>query len=63
MDIVLQEASSTSSREKSGKLDAQGSNFLFPKACHQRTRSNSTSKYVIELSSGARLSYEYWEYQ
>uniref|UniRef100_A0A8D0XCH7 Pro-interleukin-16 n=2 Tax=Sus scrofa TaxID=9823 RepID=A0A8D0XCH7_PIG len=41
--FFMKEASSTSSREKSGKLDAQGSNFLFPKACHQRTRSNSTS--------------------
>ena len=44
MEIVLQETSTTSSREKSGKLDPQSNNFLFPKACHQRTRSNSTSK-------------------
>uniref|UniRef100_A0A8C3WS06 Pro-interleukin-16 n=1 Tax=Catagonus wagneri TaxID=51154 RepID=A0A8C3WS06_9CETA len=41
--FFVKEASTTSSREKSGKLDAQSSNFLFPKACHQRTRSNSTS--------------------
>uniref|UniRef100_A0A2K6FI67 Pro-interleukin-16 n=1 Tax=Propithecus coquereli TaxID=379532 RepID=A0A2K6FI67_PROCO len=37
------ESSTTSSREKSGKLEAPSSTFLFPKACHQRTRSNSTS--------------------
>ncbi|XP_008585261.1 PREDICTED: pro-interleukin-16, partial [Galeopterus variegatus] len=37
------ESSTASSREKAGKLEAQNSNFLFPKACHQRTRSNSTS--------------------
>ncbi|XP_045052472.2 pro-interleukin-16 isoform X2 [Desmodus rotundus] len=37
------EASTTSSREKSGKLEAQSSSFLLPRACHQRTRSNSTS--------------------
>ncbi|KAB1257155.1 Pro-interleukin-16 [Camelus dromedarius] len=43
METVLQETSTTSSREKSGKLDAPSSNFLLPKACHQRTRSNSTS--------------------
>lgn len=55
MEIVLQEASTPSSREKCGKLDAQSSNFLFPKACHQRTRSNSTSKCVIEPSLGAGL--------
>ncbi|XP_036699163.1 pro-interleukin-16 isoform X4 [Balaenoptera musculus] len=41
--FFMKEASTPSSREKSGKLDAQSSNFLFPKACHQRTRSNSTS--------------------
>ncbi|XP_066094450.1 pro-interleukin-16 [Saccopteryx bilineata] len=41
--FFLKEASTTSSREKSGKLEAQSSNFLLPKACHQRTRSNSTS--------------------
>ncbi|XP_057576879.1 pro-interleukin-16 isoform X2 [Hippopotamus amphibius kiboko] len=41
--FFMKEASTTSSREKSGKLDVQSSNFLFPKACHQRTRSNSTS--------------------
>ncbi|XP_023375836.1 pro-interleukin-16-like isoform X2 [Pteropus vampyrus] len=42
--FFTKEASTTSSREKSGKLEAQSSTFLFPKACHQRTRSNSTSK-------------------
>ncbi|KAM8780212.1 pro-interleukin-16 isoform 1-T1 [Rhynchonycteris naso] len=41
--FFLKEASTTSSREKSGKLEGQSSNFLLPKACHQRTRSNSTS--------------------
>ncbi|XP_058915123.1 pro-interleukin-16 isoform X1 [Kogia breviceps] len=41
--FFMKEASTPSSGEKSGKLDAQSSNFLFPKACHQRTRSNSTS--------------------
>ncbi|XP_034795170.3 pro-interleukin-16 isoform X4 [Pan paniscus] len=39
----VQESSTASSREKPGKLEAQSSNFLFPKACHQRARSNSTS--------------------
>ncbi|XP_029808173.1 pro-interleukin-16 [Suricata suricatta] len=34
---------STTSREKSGKVELPSSNFLLPKACHQRTRSNSTS--------------------
>uniref|UniRef100_A0A8C6EHI1 Pro-interleukin-16 n=1 Tax=Moschus moschiferus TaxID=68415 RepID=A0A8C6EHI1_MOSMO len=41
--FFMKEMSITSSREKSGKLDPQSNNFLFPKACHQRTRSNSTS--------------------
>lgn len=41
--FFTKEASTTSSREQSGKLEAQSSNFLLPKACHQRTRSNSTS--------------------
>ncbi|XP_055411732.1 pro-interleukin-16 isoform X3 [Bubalus kerabau] len=41
--FFMKETSTTSSREKSGKLDPQSNNFLFPKACHQRTRSNSTS--------------------
>lgn len=53
MGIVLQEASTTFSREKFGKLEAQSSTFLFPKACHQRTRSNSTSKWLSILSSGS----------
>ncbi|XP_039113629.1 pro-interleukin-16 isoform X1 [Hyaena hyaena] len=34
---------STTSQEKSGKVEPQSSSFLLPKACHQRTRSNSTS--------------------
>ncbi|GAB1292293.1 Pro-interleukin-16 [Apodemus speciosus] len=37
------ESSTTSSKEKTGKPEAQSSSFLFPRACHQRTRSNSTS--------------------
>ncbi|XP_069322643.1 pro-interleukin-16 isoform X2 [Eulemur rufifrons] len=41
--FFAKESSTTSSREKSGKLEAPSSTFLFPKACHQRTRSNSTS--------------------
>ncbi|XP_038968203.1 pro-interleukin-16 isoform X7 [Rattus norvegicus] len=41
--FFLKESSTTSSKEKAGKSEAQSSNFLFPKACHQRTRSNSTS--------------------
>lgn len=41
--FFMKESSSTSSKEKSGKPEAQSSSFLFPKACHQRTRSNSTS--------------------
>ncbi|KAL1774329.1 pro-interleukin-16 isoform X2 [Sigmodon hispidus] len=41
--FFMKEPSTTSSREKTGKPEAQSSNFLFPKACHQRTRSNSTS--------------------
>ncbi|XP_058398563.1 pro-interleukin-16 isoform X3 [Diceros bicornis minor] len=41
--FFTKEASTTSSREKSGKLEAHSSNFLLPRACHQRTRSNSTS--------------------
>ncbi|XP_054445020.1 pro-interleukin-16 [Pteronotus mesoamericanus] len=41
--FFLKEASTTSSREKPGKLEAQSSNFLLPRVCHQRTRSNSTS--------------------
>nr|XP_020039785.1 pro-interleukin-16 [Castor canadensis] len=41
--FFMKDSSTTSSREKPGKLEAQSSNFLFPKACHQRTRSNSTS--------------------
>ncbi|XP_034880153.1 pro-interleukin-16 isoform X2 [Mirounga leonina] len=41
--FFMKEASTTSSREKSGKVEVQSSTFLLPKACHQRTRSNSTS--------------------
>ncbi|KAM5178664.1 pro-interleukin-16 isoform 1-T1 [Callospermophilus lateralis] len=41
--FFMKESSTTSSKEKPGKVEAQSSNFLFPKACHQRTRSNSTS--------------------
>uniref|UniRef100_A0A8C5LGY8 Pro-interleukin-16 n=1 Tax=Jaculus jaculus TaxID=51337 RepID=A0A8C5LGY8_JACJA len=41
--FFMKESSTISSKEKPGKLEAQSSNFLFPKACHQRTRSNSTS--------------------
>ncbi|XP_025774483.1 pro-interleukin-16 [Puma concolor] len=41
--LFLKEASATSSREKSGKVEPQSSNCQLPKACHQRTRSNSTS--------------------
>ncbi|XP_037587525.1 pro-interleukin-16 [Cebus imitator] len=41
--FFMKEPSTASSREKPGKLEAQSSNFLFPKACHQRARSNSTS--------------------
>ncbi|KAI2575559.1 IL16 isoform 2 [Pan troglodytes] len=41
--FFMKESSTASSREKPGKLEAQSSNFLFPKACHQRARSNSTS--------------------
>ncbi|XP_007943283.1 pro-interleukin-16 [Orycteropus afer afer] len=41
--FFMKESSTTSSQEKSGKLEAQSNNFLLPKACHQRTRSNSTS--------------------
>ncbi|XP_053514940.1 pro-interleukin-16 [Artibeus jamaicensis] len=41
--FFLKEASTTSSREKSGKLEAQSTSFLLPRVCHQRTRSNSTS--------------------
>ncbi|XP_075414182.1 pro-interleukin-16 isoform X2 [Tenrec ecaudatus] len=41
--FFLKESSTTSSQDKSGKVEAQSSNFQFPKACHQRTRSNSTS--------------------
>ncbi|XP_021087347.2 pro-interleukin-16 isoform X2 [Mesocricetus auratus] len=41
--FFMKEPSTTSSREKTGKPEAQSSNFLFPKVCHQRTRSNSTS--------------------
>lgn len=44
---VLQEASTTSSREKSGKLEAQSSSFLLPRVSHQRTRSNSTSECLV----------------
>ncbi|XP_051690240.2 pro-interleukin-16 isoform X1 [Oryctolagus cuniculus] len=40
--LFTKESSATSSRGKPGKPEAQ-SNFLFPKACHHRTRSNSTS--------------------
>lgn len=54
--IVLQESSTASSREKPGKLEAQSSNFLFPKACHQRARSNSTSKCLPNTSSGTGFS-------
>ncbi|XP_027425396.1 pro-interleukin-16 isoform X2 [Zalophus californianus] len=41
--FFMKEASTTSSRERSGKVEVQSSTFLLPKACHQRTRSNSTS--------------------
>ncbi|XP_040825923.1 pro-interleukin-16 isoform X1 [Ochotona curzoniae] len=41
--FFMKESSATSSRDKPGKPEASSSNFLFPKACHQRTRSNSTS--------------------
>ncbi|XP_021068063.1 pro-interleukin-16 isoform X2 [Mus pahari] len=41
--FFMKESSTTSSKEKTGKPEAQSSSFLFPKACHQRTRSNSTS--------------------
>nr|XP_025748948.1 pro-interleukin-16 isoform X1 [Callorhinus ursinus] len=41
--FFVKEASTTSSRERSGKVEVQSSTFLLPKACHQRTRSNSTS--------------------
>ncbi|XP_044914655.1 pro-interleukin-16 isoform X5 [Felis catus] len=41
--LFLKETSTTSSREKSGKVEPQSSNCQLPKACHQRTRSNSTS--------------------
>ncbi|XP_017742327.1 PREDICTED: pro-interleukin-16 isoform X3 [Rhinopithecus bieti] len=41
--FFMKESSTASSREKPGKPEAQSSNFLFPKACHQRARSNSTS--------------------
>ncbi|XP_076793228.1 pro-interleukin-16 isoform X6 [Arvicanthis niloticus] len=41
--LSYKESSTTFSKEKTGKPEAQSSNFLFPKACHQRTRSNSTS--------------------
>ncbi|XP_058592369.1 pro-interleukin-16 isoform X5 [Neofelis nebulosa] len=41
--LFLKEASTTSSREKSGRVEPQSSNCQLPKACHQRTRSNSTS--------------------
>ncbi|XP_050009889.1 pro-interleukin-16 isoform X1 [Alexandromys fortis] len=41
--FFMKEPSTTSSREKTGKSEAQSSSFLFPKVCHQRTRSNSTS--------------------
>ncbi|XP_076984612.1 pro-interleukin-16 isoform X2 [Tamandua tetradactyla] len=40
--FFMKESSTTSSREKPGRQEAQN-NFLLPKACHQRTRSNSTS--------------------
>ncbi|XP_069867608.1 pro-interleukin-16 [Dipodomys merriami] len=40
---ALQESSTAPSREKPGGAEAQRGHFLFPKACHQRTRSNSTS--------------------
>ncbi|XP_006905377.2 pro-interleukin-16 [Pteropus alecto] len=52
--FFTKEASTTSSREKSGKLEAQSSTFLFPKACHQRTRSNSTS---VGASCSAELDF------
>ncbi|XP_006142713.1 pro-interleukin-16 isoform X1 [Tupaia chinensis] len=41
--FFMKESSTTSSREKPGKPETQSNTFLFPKACHQRTRSNSTS--------------------
>ncbi|XP_045304525.1 pro-interleukin-16 isoform X7 [Leopardus geoffroyi] len=41
--LFLKEASTTASREKSGRVEPQSSNCQLPKACHQRTRSNSTS--------------------
>ncbi|XP_028729650.1 pro-interleukin-16 isoform X2 [Peromyscus leucopus] len=41
--FFMKEPSAASSKEKTGKPETQSSSFLFPKACHQRTRSNSTS--------------------
>ncbi|XP_021120556.1 pro-interleukin-16 isoform X1 [Heterocephalus glaber] len=41
--FFMKESSTASSREKPGKPEALSSNFLFPKGCHQRGRSNSTS--------------------
>ncbi|KAM5291893.1 pro-interleukin-16 [Ctenodactylus gundi] len=41
--FYMKDPPSVASREKSGKPNVSSSNFLFPKACHQRTRSNSTS--------------------
>nr|KAF6410693.1 hypothetical protein HJG63_009150 [Rousettus aegyptiacus] len=52
--FFTKEASTTFSREKFGKLEAQSSTFLFPKACHQRTRSNSTS---VSSSCSAELDF------
>ncbi|XP_070256448.1 LOW QUALITY PROTEIN: pro-interleukin-16 [Myotis yumanensis] len=41
--FFMKEAPTASSQEKPGKLEAQSGSSLLPKACHQRTRSNSTS--------------------
>ncbi|KAM6181725.1 pro-interleukin-16 [Erethizon dorsatum] len=41
--FFMKESSTASSREKPGKPEALSGNFLFPRGCHQRARSNSTS--------------------
>ncbi|XP_013014310.3 pro-interleukin-16 isoform X1 [Cavia porcellus] len=41
--FFMKESSTASSREKPGKAEAQSGSFLFPRGCHQRARSNSTS--------------------
>ncbi|XP_058592366.1 pro-interleukin-16 isoform X2 [Neofelis nebulosa] len=47
--LFLKEASTTSSREKSGRVEPQSSNCQLPKACHQRTRSNSTREIDFRM--------------